>query len=102
MCWIRLKLHCIYQALIVAMTTRVWTPAVIKSLTRGRPIWLALPHPTWVEYNQCNGRVIIDPLAVQDASRFLKAAIESGTYEHGREMYALTVGGSARRIWVRY
>jgi hypothetical protein len=50
-----------------------------------------LPHPAWVQYNQSTGRVITDPLAVQTAGRFLKTAIESGSYEHGREMYALTV-----------
>ena len=41
-----------------------------------------------------DGRVITDPLAIQIAGHFLKTAIESGTYEHGREMYTLTVDES--------
>jgi hypothetical protein len=53
-----------------------------------------LPHPTWVEYKERTGRVITDPLAIQIAGHFLKTAIESGTYEHGREMYTLTMDES--------
>ena len=60
-------------------------------LAGGRPVWIALPHPTWVEYKQRTGRTITDPLAIQTAGHFLKTAIEDGSYEHGREMYALTV-----------
>jgi L-asparagine transporter-like permease len=44
-----------------------------------------------VEYQKRTGGVITDPLAIQTAGHFLKSAIESGTYEHGREMYTLTV-----------
>jgi hypothetical protein len=44
-----------------------------------------------VEYKQRTGRTLTDPLAIQTAGHFLKAAIENGTYEHGREMYTLTV-----------
>ena len=57
-----------------------------------------MPHPTWVEYNQRTGRVITDPLAIQTAGRFLKTAIESGVYEHGREMYTLTVAESLEHL----
>src|SRR5437763_12252830 len=89
--WTKQPLHCIYQALIVAIATRHADAVDIKFLAGGRPVWIALPHPAWVLYNQRTGRVITDPLAVQTAGRFLKTAIESGSYEHGREMYALTV-----------
>ena len=89
--WTGQKLHCNFQALIVAIATRHADAIDIKFLVGGRPVWIALPHPAWVQYNQRTGRVITDSLAVQTAGRFLKTAIESGSYEHGREMYALTV-----------
>jgi hypothetical protein len=92
--WTGEKLHCTYQALIVAIATRHADAVDIKFLASGRPVWIALPHPTWVEYNARTGRVITDPLAIQTAGHFLKTAIESGTYEHGREMYTLTVDES--------
>lgn len=89
--WTGHRLHCVYQALIVAISTRHADAVDIKFLASGRPVWIALPHPTWVEYNRLTGRVITDPLAIQTAGHFLKTAIENGAYEHGREMYALTV-----------
>ncbi|HKW77433.1 MAG TPA: hypothetical protein VJN64_18005 [Terriglobales bacterium] len=89
--WTGQKLHCIYQALIVAVATRHADAVDIKFLASGRPVWIALPHPTWVEYKQHTGRTLTDPLAIQTAGHFLKTAIENGTYEHGREMYTLTV-----------
>jgi hypothetical protein len=92
--WTGENLHCTYQALIVAIATRHADAVDIKFLVSGRPVWIALPHPTWVEYNARTGRVITDPLAIQTAGHFLKTAIESGTYEHGREMYTLTVDES--------
>src|SRR5262244_3642206 len=89
--WTKKPVHCVYQALIVAIATRHADAIDIKFLVSGRPVWIALPHPTWVEYNRRTGRVINDPLAIQTAGHFLKTAIESGSYEHGREMYSLTV-----------
>jgi hypothetical protein len=89
--WTDQRLHCVYQALIVAIATRHADAVDIKFLVSGRPVWIALPHPTWVEYNRRTGRVITDPLAIQTAGHFLKTAIETGAYEHGREMYSLTV-----------
>lgn len=89
--WSGKRLHCVYQALIVAIATRHADAVDIKFLVAGRPVWIALPHPTWVEYHRRTGRVINDPLAIQTAGHFLKTAIENGEYEHGREMYALTV-----------
>src|SRR5206468_9880152 len=65
--WTGEKLHCIYQALIVAIATRHADAIDIKFLASGRPVWITLPHPTWVEYKERTGRVITDPLAIQIA-----------------------------------
>lgn len=89
--WSGQRFHCVYQALIVAIATRHADAVDIKFLVSGRPVWIALPHPTWVEYHNRTGRVVTDPLAIQTAGRFLKTAIEDGSYDHGREMYSLTV-----------
>jgi hypothetical protein len=89
--WTGHKLHCLYQALIVAVATRHADAIDIKFVVNGCPVWIALPHPAWVEYRKSTGRVITDPLAIQIAGHFLTTAIESGSYEHGREMYNLTV-----------
>jgi hypothetical protein len=88
--WTGNRLHCVYQALIVAIATRHADAIDIKFLVSRRPVWIALPHPTGSEYKQRTGRIISDPLAIQIAGHFLKTAIENGSYEHGREMYALT------------
>lgn len=96
--WTGQRLHCVYQALIVAIATRHADAVDIKFLAGGRPVWIALPHPTWVEYNRRTGRVITDPLAIQTAGHYLKTAIENGMYEHGREMYALTVGEALEHL----
>lgn len=79
-----------YQALIVGIATRHADAVDVKFLANDRPIWIALPHPAWAEYNRQTGNVITDPLAVQIAGHYLKSAIESGE-EDGREMYTLTV-----------
>lgn len=79
-----------YQALIVAIATRHADAVDIKFLANGRPVWIALPHPAWVEYNKRTGKLITDPLAINIAGHFLKTAIESGL-DGGREMYSLTV-----------
>ncbi len=88
--WTGKSVHCQYQALIVAIATRHADAVDIKFLVDERPVWIALPHPAWVEYNLRTGKVISDPLAVQIAGHFLKWAIESGE-DNGREMYSLTV-----------
>jgi len=88
--WTGEELHCIYQAIIVAISTRHADAVDIKFLVNGRPVWIALPHPAWPEYNRRTGKVITDPLAIQIAGHFLKTAIESGL-DSGREMYTLTV-----------
>lgn len=88
--WTGEEIHCMYQALIVAIATRHADAVDIKFLANGRPIWIALPHPVWAEYKWRTGKVITDPLAIQIAGHFLKTAIETGL-ESGREMYTLSV-----------
>ncbi len=88
--WTGKRVHCIYQALIVAIATRHADAVDIKFLVDGKPVWIALPHPAWAEYNRRTGRVITDPMAVEIAGRFLKQAIESGE-NGGREILTLTV-----------
>jgi hypothetical protein len=76
--------------LLVAIATRHADAVDIKFLVDGRPVWVALPHPAWVEYKKRTGRLITDSLAKEIAGRFLKTALESGEGV-GREMYSLTV-----------
>jgi hypothetical protein len=88
--WTKKEVHCIYQALIVAIATRHADAVDIKFLVGGRPIWVALPHPAWVEYKNRTGKLITDRLAIEIAGHYLKTALESGEGV-GREMYSLTV-----------
>ena len=88
--WTGQELHCLYQALVVAISTRHADAVDIKFLVSGRPVWISLPHPAWVEYKKRSGRGLTDLLAIAIAGHYLKQAIESGL-EGGREMYALTV-----------
>jgi hypothetical protein len=88
--WTKKPAHCIYQALIMAIATRHADAVDVKFLVDGRPVWVALPHTLWGEYNRLTGKVLTDPLAVQTAGHFLKTAIESGL-DNGREMYTLAV-----------
>ncbi len=88
--WTGKAMHCRYQALIVAIATRHADAVDIKFLVDDRPVWIALPHVAWVEYNRQTGKIITDPMAVQIAGHYLKWAIESGE-DNGREMYTLTV-----------
>jgi hypothetical protein len=88
--WTKKQVHCLYQALIVAIATRHADAIDIKFLVDGRPVWVALPHPAWVEYQQQTGRLITDPLAIEIAGHYLKTALEAGE-GIGREMYSLTV-----------
>lgn len=95
--WTKQQLHCVFQALIVAIATRHADAIDIKFLAGGRPVWIAIPHLAWVEYNRLTGRVITDPLAVQAAGHYLKTAIESGL-DNGREMYTLSVEESLQHV----
>ena len=88
--WSKKEVHCIYQALIVAIATRHADAVDIKFLVDGRPVWVALPHPAWVKYKNRTGKLITDPLAIEIAGHYLKTALESGEGV-GREMYSLTV-----------
>lgn len=88
--WTKKKVHCFYQALIVAIATRHADAVDIKFLVDGRPVWIALPHPAWVEYEKRTGKLITDPLAVEIAGHYLRSALESGEGV-GQEMYSLTV-----------
>ncbi len=95
--WTKRKVHCIYQALIVAIATRHADAVDIKFLVDGRPVWIALPHPAWAEYKKRTGKAITDPLAVEIAGHYLKTALETGEGV-GREMYALTVDETLQHL----
>ena len=95
--WTGDAVRCVYQALIVAIATRHADAVDIKFLANGRPVWIALPHPAWVEFQRQTGKVITDPLAIQIAGHFLKTAIESGL-DGSREMYTLTVGETLEHL----
>jgi hypothetical protein len=88
--WTKKQVHCLYQALIVAIATRHADAVDIKFLVDGKTVWVALPHPAWVEYKKRSGKAITDALAVEIAGHYLKTALESGE-GLGREMYALTI-----------
>jgi len=88
--WTKKPVPCVYQALIVAIATRHADAVDVKFLVDGRTVWVALPHPAWVEYRKRAGKVITDSLAVEIAGHYLKSALEAGE-GLGREMYSLTV-----------
>jgi uncharacterized membrane protein len=95
--WTKKQVHCIYQALIVAVATRHADAVDIKFLVDGRPVWVALPLPAWDTYRKQTGRTITDALAIAIAGRFLKTALESGE-GIGREMYSLTVDQALQQL----
>ena len=95
--WTGKQVHVMYQALIVAIATRHADAVDIKFLVDGHPVWIALPHPAWVEYNKRTGKVITDPLAVETAGHYLKQAIEQGD-DGGREMHTVTVTETLRHV----
>jgi hypothetical protein len=95
--WSKQEVHCIYQALIVAVATRHADAVDIKFLAGGRPVWIALPLPAWVEYSGRTGRMITDSLAIEIAGHYLKTILESGEGV-GREMYSLTVEETLRHL----
>ena len=76
--------------MIVAIATRHADAVDFKFLVDGRNVWVALPHPAWVEYKKRTGKLITDSLAVEIAGHYLKTALESGE-GLGREMYSLTI-----------
>ena len=88
--WTKKPVHCAYQCQIVAISTRHADAVDYKFLVGGNKVWVALPHPAWVEYKKRTGKTITDSLAVEIAGHFLKTALESGE-GLGREIYSLTV-----------
>jgi hypothetical protein len=95
--WSKKQVHCLYQALMVAIATRHADAVDIKFLVDGRPVWVALPHPAWVEYKKRTGKLITDSLAKEIAGHFLKTALESGE-GLGREMYSLTIDETLKHL----
>lgn len=95
--WTKKPVHCMYQALIVAIATRHADAVDVKFLLDGSPVWVVLPHPAWVEYRNRTGKLITDQLAREIAGHFLKNALESGE-GLGREMYTLTVDETLRHL----
>ncbi len=95
--WTKQPVHCIYQALIVAIATRHADAVDVKFLVGGRPVWVALPHPAWIEYKNRTGRAITDALAIDIAGHFIKSALEAGEGV-GREMYSLTVAETLKLL----
>jgi hypothetical protein len=95
--WSGKSVHCIYQALIVAISTRHADAVDIKFLVDGQPVWIALPHPAWVEYKKRTGKDLTDPLAVQVAGHYLKQALEAGM-QSGREIHPLSVEDTLKHL----
>lgn len=88
--WSGEDLHCRWTANIVAIATRHADAVDIRFEVNGRPVWIALPSPAWVEEKRRTGHVITDRLAAQIAGRYLKEAVLGG-YDNGRDMYALSI-----------
>jgi hypothetical protein len=88
--WSKKQVHCVYQALIVAIATRHADAVDVKFLVDGRTVWVALPHPAWVEYKKRTGKAITDALAMEIAGHYLQSALAAGE-GLGRDMYSLTV-----------
>ncbi len=95
--WTKKSVHCVYQCQIVAIATRHADAVDYKFLVGGRKVWVALPHPAWVEYHKRTGKMITDSLAVEIAGHYLKTALESGEGV-GREMYSLTVEETLKHL----
>ena len=95
--WSKSDVHCTYQALVVAISTRHADAVDIKFLANGKGVWIGLPHPAWEEYQRRTGKVITDGLAKQIAGHYLKTAIETGEHS-GQEMYSLTVAETLQHL----
>jgi hypothetical protein len=95
--WTGKQVHCVFQALMTAVSTRHADAIDVKFLAGGRPVWIAMPHPAWVRYQARTGRVLTDHLAAEAAGHALKQIIETGA-ESGREMYALSADDTLRHV----
>lgn len=93
--WSGNTVHVMFQALIVAIATRHADAVDVKFLVDGHPVWIALPHPAWPEYQKSTGKIITDPLCVEIAGHFLRESIENGEYS-GQEMLTMTVPETLR------
>ena len=67
----------------------------LKFLVDGRKVWVALPHPAWVEYKKRTGKAITDSLALEIAGHYLKAALEAGEVSVER-----CFRSRSRRLWL--
>jgi len=95
--WTKQEVHCIYQAQIVAISTRHADAIDYKFTVDGRSVWVALPLTAWVEYKQRTAQVITDPLAVEIAGHVLKTALETGEGV-GKDMYSLSTSETLRHL----
>jgi hypothetical protein len=95
--WSGEEVRCVYQATMTAISTRHADAVDIKFLANNRAVWIALPHPAWVEYKKRSGNIMTDPLAVETAGHYLKSIIENGE-ESGRELYSLTVAETLAHV----
>ncbi len=95
--WTEKQVHCLYQALIVAVATRHADAVDVKFLVDGRPVWVVLPLAAWSEYQTRTGKTITDPLTIEIAGYYLKTALQSGE-GLGREMYSLTVAQTLQHL----
>jgi len=95
--WTKKEAHCIYQAQIVAISTRHADAIDYKFVVDGRSVWVALPLPAWVDYKHRTGQIITDQLGVEIAGHFLKTALESGEGVT-KEIYSLTVAETLRHL----
>ncbi|PYV56755.1 MAG: hypothetical protein DMG90_11695 [Acidobacteria bacterium] len=95
--WSKKQVHCLYQSLIVAISTRHADAVDIKFLVDGHELWVALPLPAWDEYKKRSDLVITDTLAIDIAGHYLKIALETGEGV-GREMYSLTIEETLRHL----
>jgi len=95
--WTKKQVHCIYDSLIVAISTRHADAVDVNFLVDGRVVTVALPHPAWVEYTKRAGKMITDRLAIDIAGHYLKKALDSGE-GLGRDFYSLTVAETLRHV----
>jgi hypothetical protein len=88
--WTGEELHCVWKGTVVAIATRHADATDIRFAVNGKPLWIAMPNPAWVEQKRRSGTVITDYLAAQAAGRYLRRQIENG-YDNGREMLTMSV-----------
>ncbi len=85
--WTKKPVHCVYQAMIVAIATRHADAVDIKFLVDGRKVWVALPHPAWVEYKKRTGKMITDSLAAGDCGALSEDRSGSGRRLGTRDVF---------------